>query len=104
MSSKRNKNSAKKNRKRETHMNNVEDVVREIILSNLFNSNETNITPETNLVKDIGMDSISLMMMVVSIENKFNIELPDEFLTEESLSKFSNIVTIVEELLKNKNI
>ena len=93
MSSKRNKNSARKNRKRETHMNNVEDVVREIILSNLFNSNETNITPETNL-----------MMMVVSIENKFNIELPDEFLTEEILSKFSNIVTIVEELLKNKNI
>ena len=50
------------------------------------------------------MDSISLIMMVVSIEEKFNIELPDDFLTEGNLSSYSNIVSIVETMLNaNKN-
>lgn len=85
-------------------MKEIEEVIREIILSNSLNSKEVNITLETNLIKDIGMDSISLMMMVVSIEDKFNIELPDEFFTEDNLSKFGNIVSIVKTILNTKNI
>lgn len=85
-------------------MKEVEEVIREIILSNLLNSKEVNITLETNLIKDVGMDSISLMMMVVSIEEKFNIELPDEFFTEDNLSKFSNIVSTVQTILNTKKI
>lgn len=85
-------------------MKEIEEVIREIILSNSLNSKEVNITLETNLIKDIGMDSISLMMIVVSIENEFNIELPDEFFTEDNLSKFGNIVSIVKTILNTKNI
>ena len=85
-------------------MQNIEQIIREIILSNLLNPKEVNISAQTNLVKDIGMDSISLIMMVVSIEEKFNIELPDDFLTEGNLSSYSNIVSIVETMLNaNKN-
>ena len=85
-------------------MQNIEQIIREIILSNLLNPKEVNISAQTNLVKDIGMDSISLIMMVVSIEEKFNIELPDDFLTEDNLSSYSNIVSIVETMLNaNKN-
>lgn len=80
-------------------MRNVEEVIRSIIVENLPFQQEVNIISETNLLEDIGMDSITLMMMVVSIEERFNIELPDEFLTVQSLSNFGKLVNMVERLI-----
>lgn len=80
----------------------VEELLGEIILSNLLCSEEVTINFETNLIKDIGMDSISLVTMVILIENKFNIELPDEFFTEDNLSKFCNVVSTIQTILNTK--
>ena len=84
---------------RGVYMRNVEEVIRSIIVENLPFQQEVNIISETNLLEDIGMDSITLMMMVVSIEERFNIELPDEFLTVQSLSNFGKLVNMVERLI-----
>ncbi|MEF9863962.1 MAG: acyl carrier protein [Christensenellaceae bacterium] len=35
------------------------------------------ITPDKRLVEDLEIDSFSLMEMVITFENEFNIEIPD---------------------------
>lgn len=85
-------------------MKKVESIIREIILNNLLCSEDVNISPETNMIEDIGMDSISLIMIVILIENKFDIELPDEFFTENNLLKFGNMVSTIQAVLNNKKI
>ncbi len=83
-------------------MQTIEETVKSIILDHLANGNGIEITFKTNLIKDIGMDSIYLMMIVVLLEEKFNIELPDEFLSEDNLSSYGNIVAMVKTILANK--
>ena len=61
-------------------------------------NNDIILTPDTDLLNDIGMDSLTLILLVVLIEEKFAIQLPDDFLTNENLSKISNIVSIVQSL------
>lgn len=56
------------------------------------------ITPGTNLVNDLGMDSSMLMMLVVQLEEHFNIIIPDDFFNYEKLSSFSAILSLVEKL------
>jgi len=35
----------------------------------------TNITPESDLFTDLGMDSLMMMLMALAIENKFKIQI-----------------------------
>lgn len=84
-------------------MQNIEETIREIIICNVLkmHSKDLKITLETNLAEDLGMDSISLMMMVVLIEERFNIELPEEFFAEETLSNYGNVVAFVTKLMNS---
>ena len=72
-----------------------------------------NIMEEIGLdVSDIGNDDIdlseyivdSLMFInfVVELENKFNVDLPDEYLDVDVLKSFNALSTLIEELLKEK--
>lgn len=36
----------------------------------------SNISEESNLITDLGLDSLSMLMLSLGIENKFNIQLP----------------------------
>ena len=82
-------------------MQNIEEIIREIISHNLSTQN-VEITSETNLLNDVGMDSLSLIMIIISLEDRLKIEFPDDFLTEDNLSKYSIFVAKVESLLNSK--
>ena len=70
----------------------------------LLCDNEINITDTTNLIDDLGMDSILLMMLVVKIEEYYNITLPDDFFTMDRLSDFKTMSILVEDLIsQDKN-
>lgn len=48
------------------------------ILSEQFDVEEESISGETNIAEDLGADSLDLVDLLMSIEDEFEIEIPDE--------------------------
>lgn len=48
------------------------------ILSEQFDVEEEKITAETNIADDLGADSLDVVDLLMSIEDEFEIEIPDE--------------------------
>ena len=48
------------------------------ILSEQFDAKEDSITPETSIADDLGADSLDVVDLLMSIEDEFEIEIPDE--------------------------
>lgn len=47
------------------------------ILSDQFDAEEDSITADTNLADDLGADSLDVVDLLMSIEDEFEIEIPD---------------------------
>ena len=66
------------------------------ILSNQFDVDADSITADTDIVDDLGADSLDLVDMLMSLEDEFNIgEVPDEIV--EKIRTVGQLVTYVEE-------
>lgn len=52
--------------------------VREIIAGQLTSVDESMITMDTNLMKDLEADSIDAVEIIMGIEEEYDIEIPDE--------------------------
>lgn len=48
------------------------------ILSEQFDVEEDSITPDTNLSEDLEADSLDVVDLLMSIEDEFEVEIPDE--------------------------
>ena len=48
------------------------------ILSEQFDVEEDSITAETTLADDLGADSLDVVDLLMSIEDEFEVEIPDE--------------------------
>lgn len=48
------------------------------ILSEQFSVEEDSINPNTNIAEDLGADSLDVVDILMSIEDEFEIEVPDE--------------------------
>lgn len=48
------------------------------ILAEQLDAEEENITLETNLVEDLGADSLDVVDLVMTLEDEFDMEIPDE--------------------------
>lgn len=55
----------------------------------------------SDLIDDLGYDSLSILELTVEIEGHFGIYLDDDVLDIQKLRKIDNIIQIVEETLKN---
>ncbi|MBO4235257.1 MAG: acyl carrier protein [Firmicutes bacterium] len=55
----------------------VFDRIKEIIVEQL-SVDESMVTPETNLMKDLEADSLDAVEIIMAIEEEFDIEIPDE--------------------------
>lgn len=60
---------------------------------------DKDIIPYVDLIDDLGMDSITFISIIIDIEDKFNIVIPDEKLLLEEFRTFDNVLNIVSELL-----
>ncbi|MDP4121042.1 MAG: acyl carrier protein [Bacillota bacterium] len=64
------------------------------ILSEQFDVEEDNITAETIIQDDLGADSLDIVDLLMSIEDEFDVEIPDEEI--ENIKTVGDLVTYVE--------
>lgn len=64
------------------------------ILSEQLDIDEDSITAESLIVEDLGADSLDAIDIVMSVEDEFGIEVPDEIV--EKMESINDIVTYVE--------
>ena len=72
----------------------VFDKIKEIIMEQL-SVDESMVTMETNLMKDLEADSLDAVEIIMAIEEEYGIEIPDE--EAERFQRVSDIVEYVEE-------
>lgn len=67
--------------------------VREIIVEQL-NVDESDVTMDTHLMKDLEADSLDAVEIIMAIEDEYGIEIPDE--DAEKFQSVSDLVKFVE--------
>ena len=72
----------------------VFDKIKEIIMEQL-QVDKSEITMETNLMKDLSADSLDAVEIIMAIEDEYGIEIPDE--EAESIQTVQDLVRFVEE-------
>ncbi len=66
-----------------------------LILSNQFDVAADTITMETNIMEDLGADSLDVVDMLMSLEDEFDVEIPDEEI--EKMRTVAEVVSYIEE-------
>lgn len=54
-------------------------------------------------LKNLGLDSIASIQLLIEIEEEFDIVISDEYLTDSTFSTLSSIINVVNEILDSKN-
>ena len=72
----------------------VFDKIKEIIMEQL-QVEESEITMDTNLMKDLSADSLDAVEIIMAIEDEYGIEIPDE--DAENIQTVQDLVRFVEE-------
>jgi acyl carrier protein len=65
------------------------------ILSDQFDVEEDKITAETNIADDLGADSLDVVDLLMTLEDEFDVEIPDEEV--ENIKTVGNLVKYIEE-------
>ncbi len=63
--------------------------------------NFQDINNKTNLIDDLGFDSIKMLQLILDLEREFMIEIDDEDLDFQILSIYKNLSEMIERKLKN---
>jgi len=74
-------------------MSEVQSKVKGILVDKL-GIPDTEITPDANFIKDLGIDSLDYAELVMEFEQTFNIKIPDS--DAESLTTFTDAVKYIE--------
>lgn len=73
------------------------DKIKEIVARELM-VEESDITLETDILNDLGADSLSVVDLAMALEDEFEIEMPDEEL--ESIRTVGDIVNYIKNIDK----
>lgn len=68
----------------------VNDIVEEVDV------NETMIAQD---LCELGMDSIAFVKVIIEIEDKYDIEIPDKYLKIQDMNTIEKIVSVLDELM-----
>ncbi len=76
-----------------------QDIGKEIvaIIADVSGFEESDITPDTNIVEDLEVDSFKAIEITVSIEKKFHVSIRDEYVPK--IISVKQAVDLVEKLL-----
>ncbi|NJN25457.1 MAG: acyl carrier protein [Cyclobacteriaceae bacterium] len=70
------------------------------ILVNKLGISETEVTPDANLIKDLGIDSLDYAELTMEFEQVFDLRIPDS--DSEKLTTISQAVDYIKEKLESK--
>lgn len=65
------------------------------ILAHQFDVAADTITADTNIMEDLGADSLDVVDMLMSLEDEFDVEIPDEEI--EKMRTVADVVSYIEE-------
>ena len=71
----------------------VLDRVKEIIAEQM-NIDESKITPDTDIIKDLGADSLDIVELLMNLETEWGLVIDDEDVPK--LQKIKNVVAYIE--------
>lgn len=74
---------------------NKEKILKGLILDLAPNFTEEQITFKTDLINELMLNSISVIQLIVSIEDTFNIEIDDQYLLLEKLNTLEKLMEII---------
>ncbi len=74
------------------------DDVKEVVVEQL-NVNPDEVKEESKFVEDLGADSLDVVELVMALEEKFDIEIPDE--AAEKITNVSDAIKFIENIQKN---
>jgi acyl carrier protein len=72
---------------------NLFEQVKEVIVEQL-NVNPDEVKPESRFVEDLGADSLDVVEMIMALEEKFEIEIPDS--EAENIKTVQDVVDYIE--------
>jgi len=58
---------------------------------------------ETNLIADLGMDSVGILQVILGIEKEFGVTIRNHEIDSQLLSKMGNLVNMIQEKLDEDN-
>ncbi|WP_441702345.1 acyl carrier protein [Helicobacter pylori] len=67
------------------------------VIAEQLNVDTAQVTPEAEFVKDLGADSLDVVELIMALEEKFDIEIPDE-----QAEKIVNVGDVVKYIENNK--
>ncbi|KMT68567.1 acyl carrier protein [Helicobacter pylori] len=67
------------------------------VIAEQLNVDTAQVTPEAEFVKDLGADSLDVVELIMALEEKFGIEIPDE-----QAEKIVNVGDVVKYIEDNK--
>jgi acyl carrier protein len=62
-----------------------------------------NIDEQTNLIADLGLDSVGILQVILGIEKEFGVSIKNYELDSRLLSAMGNLVNIIQEKLNEAN-
>ncbi|MCL2773285.1 MAG: phosphopantetheine-binding protein [Oscillospiraceae bacterium] len=81
----------------------IEQKIKSIILKNAsLNYTENDITDNSDLVEDFKFDSMSILQLVLDIENDFKIQIEDDFLLIALISDYKSLKTYIIDIMSKK--
>lgn len=85
-------------------MNSLDERLTRVILDNMNDKNIDYIIDEkTDLIYDLGFDSIMIIKLIVDIEDEFQIEIDDDMLEFENITKYKYLQESIIKIIKEKN-
>lgn len=72
----------------------IEDKVKKIIAEKL-NVDISDVVPEASLIDDLGADSLAIVELIMTMEEEFDIEVPDE--DAEKLTTVKDAIAYIKE-------
>lgn len=73
----------------------IKENLKEIILTIKPRTDISKVTEETSLVRDLGVDSLSMLLLSLAVENKFGFQ----FTTQEPFNTVGEVIEYIEKVV-----
>ena len=81
-------------------MEDLKEIVLQYVIEEYLEDDDDEITYDTPLISGGYVDSFSMVSLLVFLENKFKIKIPEDEATPEAFDTVNSIVELVKEYIK----